>query len=95
MNGFESFKSENDIKSFHRASLKAGDFELSAYHPLGTARMGTSPQHSVVGPDHQSHDIPGLYIVDGSSLPSSIGVNPQLTIMAMASRAADRIDERI
>jgi len=45
----------------------------------------------VVDPDHQVHDVPGLYVVDGSSVPSPPGVNPQVTIMAMATRAAEKI----
>jgi choline dehydrogenase-like flavoprotein len=53
--------------------------------------MGKDPGKSVVGPDHQAHDVPGLYIADGASVPSSLGVNPQVTIMAMATRAAEKI----
>jgi choline dehydrogenase-like flavoprotein len=45
----------------------------------------------VVGLDHQTHDVPGLYVVDASTVPSALGVNPQLTIMAMATRAAEGI----
>ena len=54
-------------------------------------RAWAAPARSVVGPDHQAHDVPGLYIVDGSVVPSSLGVNPQITIMAMATRAAAKI----
>ena len=57
--------------------------------------MVTDPKTSVVGIDHQSHDVAGLYIVDGSTVPGPPGVNPQLTIMAMATRAAERIAERL
>ena len=75
--------------------MHARDFELSDYHPLGTARMGMDPRRSVVGPDHQAHDLPGMYIVDGSAVPSSLAVNPQVTIMALASRAAEKLAARL
>ena len=48
--------------------------------------------HGDDGPgDHQVHGTPGLYVVDGAAVPSSLGVNPQVTIMAMANRAADKL----
>ena len=75
--------------------LAAGDFALMSYHPLGTCRMGRDPKTSVVGLDHQAHDLPGFYVVDGSTVPTSLGVNPQLTIMAMAARAADGIADAL
>jgi choline dehydrogenase-like flavoprotein len=84
-----------DFDVFRRARPAAGDFVWVSYHPLGTCKMGTDPKTSVVGIDHQSHDVAGLYIVDGSSVPGPPGVNPQLTIMAMATRAAERIAERL
>ena len=85
---FDILTEPAQLEGFRNARLKASDFELSAYHPLGTARMGADPHRSVVGPTHECHDHPGLYIVDGSCIPSSLGVNPMLTIMAMATRAA-------
>ena len=75
--------------------LKARDFELTAYHPLGTARMGHDPRTSVVDTDLQAHDLPGLHICDGSVIPTSPAVNPQMTIMALAMRAARRLAERL
>jgi choline dehydrogenase-like flavoprotein len=39
------------------------------------------------------HDVPGLYVVDASTVPGPLGVNPQITIMAMATRAAEKIAE--
>jgi choline dehydrogenase-like flavoprotein len=53
--------------------------------------MGRDPATSVVGPDHQVHDVEGLYVVDGAAVPTSLGVNPQVTIMALATRAAEKI----
>ena len=89
--GFEVLESPDDLVRLRRANLRAWDLDLSAYHPLGTACMGRDAASSVVGPDHQVHDTPGLYVVDGASVPTSLGVNPQVTIMAMATRAAEKI----
>ena len=60
-------------------------------HLMGTARMGTDPQRSVINADHQVHEVPNLFIVDGSSFTTGSGVNPTSTIMALALRAADKI----
>ena len=49
----------------------------------------------MVGLDHQCHDVPGLFIVDGSTVRGPLGVNPQLTIMAVAARAADQISPQL
>jgi choline dehydrogenase-like flavoprotein len=89
--GFDVLESVDELGRLRRSTIRARDLDLSAYHPLGTARMGLDPASSVVGPDHQCHDTPDLYIVDGASVPTALGVNPQVTIMAMATRAADRI----
>jgi choline dehydrogenase-like flavoprotein len=78
-------------RRFTELELKPSDLMLTSYHPLGSCKMGSDPKTSVVGLDHQAHDLPGLYVVDGSTVPGPLGVNPQITIMAMATRAADRI----
>ncbi len=62
-------------------------------HLLGGCRMGDDPQDSVVNADCRSHDIPNLWVCDGSVYPTSMAVNPSLTIQAIASRAAARIRE--
>jgi len=61
---------------------------LEAFHPMGTAGMDALPERGVVGTDGAVHGARSLYVADGSLLPSSIGVNPMMTIMAMASRVA-------
>jgi choline dehydrogenase-like flavoprotein len=60
-------------------------------HLGGTARMGNDPRTSVVDADCRSWDIRNLWICDGSVFPTVGGVNPSLTIQAIAMRTADRI----
>jgi choline dehydrogenase-like flavoprotein len=83
------------LEAFRKERPGPADFVWTSYHPLGTCRMGKDPKTSVVDTDHASHDVPGLFVVDASTVRGPIGVNPQLTIMATATRAADRIAARI
>ncbi len=92
--GFDELKSEEDIDRLERACPAGHDVTMVAFHPLGTCRMGTDPETSVVDPYFESHDLPGLYVVDGSVVPTSIAVNPQLTIMALATRAGEVLADR-
>lgn len=87
--------SSSDVDRLEQLPLRARDFELTAYHPLGTVRMGLDRGSSVVDTDLQAHDLPGLYVCDGSVMPSSPAVNPQLTIMALATRASRRLAETL
>jgi long-chain-alcohol oxidase len=64
---------------------------LVTFHQMASCRMGASPATSVVNPDHQVWGVPGLYVADASVFPSASGVNPMLTIMGIAHRAADCI----
>jgi cholesterol oxidase len=60
-------------------------------HILGGCVMGASPAEGVIGSDHQVWNYPGLYVIDGSSVSANPGVNPSLTICALAERAMERI----
>lgn len=68
--------------------------ECSSQHPLGTTRMGVDPLNSVVNDEGAVWDLDELYVIDGGVIPTSLGVNPQLTIMAMALRLSRGIAER-
>jgi hypothetical protein len=70
------------------SDARARDLTLMAFHPLGTARADARPAHGVVDGDLKLHGADGVYVADGSVVPSSIGVNPQITIMALATRLA-------
>jgi len=65
--------------------------QTDGVHLLGTCRMGNDPTTSVVDKYHRSHDVPNLFIADGSSLVTSGRGQPTMTIMALAFRAADHI----
>ncbi|QGM46539.1 GMC family oxidoreductase [Methylocystis heyeri] len=67
--------------------------EQDANHLGGTARMGDDPRASVVDADCRSWDIGNLWVCDGSVFPTVGGVNPSLTIQAVALRTADRIEQ--
>lgn len=62
--------------------------ECMSFHPLGSARMGNDPSMGVVKPTGETWSTRNLFVADGSVLPSSIGVNSQLPVMAMALRIA-------
>jgi choline dehydrogenase-like flavoprotein len=78
-----------------KAGFRARDLRLEAFHPMGTARMGAESATSVVSPSGETHDVPGLYVLDASILPTSLKVNPMITIMACARRIAGQIASRI
>lgn len=73
-----------------RWALPVGD-SGAAVHLMGTCRMGDDPSKSVVDKYHRTHDVPNLFIVDGSSLVTSGRNQPTCTIQALAYRAADHI----
>ncbi|MFP4501647.1 MAG: GMC family oxidoreductase N-terminal domain-containing protein [Candidatus Hydrogenedentota bacterium] len=80
------FQNEADVERFEKAPLRRDDLELMAFHPLGTCRMAATPAGGVVGPDCQVFGAPGVYVCDGSIVPTALGVNPQETIMMLATR---------
>jgi choline dehydrogenase-like flavoprotein len=61
-------------------------------HLVGGCRMGSDPERSVVDSDHRAWGVPNLFIADGSVMPTQGSANPALTIMALASRLAERLD---
>jgi choline dehydrogenase-like flavoprotein len=94
---------ENDRKNIAYAKdtmrriFEAADaqdlLEIDRYaHLVGGCRMGTDPDRSVVDSDHRAWDVPNLLIADGSVMPTQGSANPALTIMALASRLAARLD---
>lgn len=85
----------HSLKSMSAVLEAAGGYDLwtstDTSHLMGTCRMGSDPDSSVVNADGRSWDIPNLWICDGSLFPTCGGVNPSLTIQALACRMGDRI----
>jgi choline dehydrogenase-like flavoprotein len=92
--GHDEVTTPADLARLRASRIKAGDMEVTAYHPLGTCRVGADDA-ACLDPDHQLRGARGVYVCDGSAVPSSLGVNPQMTIMAMALRAAEIVDARL
>src|SRR3954454_11466171 len=102
---FDYKKTENDERNvqFAKDTLKeiwdhAGaqdQLTIDRYaHLVGGCRMGFSPDESVCDADHRVWGVPNLFIADGSVMPTQGSANPALTIMALASRLADRLDRK-
>ncbi len=91
--GSSLIRSEEQLDNLLRRPLKQKHFMVTAYHPLGTARIAADPTHGVCDDRHRVFGRQGLYVIDGASVPSSLGVNPQITIMSMATRAAGLLAE--
>ncbi|MEM7551334.1 MAG: GMC family oxidoreductase [Bacteroidota bacterium] len=60
-----------------------------AIHEMGTARMGRDPKTSVLNAFNQMHDVPNVFVTDGSAMTSSACQNPSLTYMALTARAVN------
>nr|VWO94919.1 Alcohol oxidase [Ganoderma boninense] len=76
---------DHEIKEMLRRTAQPG------WHPVSSARMGKSPQDSVVDPTLRVHGIDGLRIVDASVFPTQVSGHPAAVVVAMAEKAADMI----
>jgi len=83
--------SAEEISEIYALNIQPKDLDILAFHPLGTCRMGTNPKTSVIDSNCRVHEMENLFICDGSIFPSSLGVNPQMTIMAFSHRTAEHI----
>lgn len=78
-----------------RMGYGACETTYASFHPQGSARMGIDRRLSVCDEDGAVHGTPGLYVMDGSCFPTASGVNPMLTIEALAHRSASRLAARL
>ncbi len=91
--GLHEIHSMDEIRKIYEYPIRPADLELMTVHVMGTCQMGTDPKRSVINPFGECHQVRGLFVADASIFPTSIGVNPQETIMAFATRTAFHIAE--
>jgi choline dehydrogenase-like flavoprotein len=82
------------LAEFEALNLAPADLRLEAFHPMSTARMGTDPETSVCDTDGAVRGVEGVYVTDAGLLPTSVGVNPMMTIIACATRVAGGLAAR-
>jgi choline dehydrogenase-like flavoprotein len=78
-----------------RCGWDAAQVTLGSFHLMGSARMGSSASDSACNPDGESWDVKDLFVVDGSVLPTGLGVNPMVTIEAAAHKIARGMAARL
>ncbi len=85
----DAFSASVDARGLDRCRMA-----LISFHQMGTARMAADPRRGAVGETGESFEVRGLYVADGSAFVTSSGVNPMITIMAIADHVARGILER-
>jgi choline dehydrogenase-like flavoprotein len=80
-----------DLAEFEATAFRPSELRLEAFHPMGTARMAADPAAGVCGTDGAVHGTVGLYVADASLFPTSVGVNPMMTIIAFSKRVSRAI----
>jgi choline dehydrogenase-like flavoprotein len=93
--GIDPITSASQLKALEHDPIDARRIECMAFHPLGSARMANDPRRGVVDQNGQCYELPGLFVADGSVLPTSIGVNSQVPIMTVATHIAWRLCESL
>jgi choline dehydrogenase-like flavoprotein len=82
---------DGDSQPLRALDLQARDLKLMGFHPLGTAQAHRDPARGVLDADLAVHGVRGVHVADGSAVPGPLGVNPQITIMALATRLAHHL----
>src|SRR6185369_12865285 len=86
-----SIMTRDGLATFH---LVESTNNIQCAHPLASCRIGDDPQTSALDDRHELRDHPGIFVTDASSVPTSLCVNPSLTIAALAERASALLLQR-
>jgi choline dehydrogenase-like flavoprotein len=77
-----------DLATFEATRFKPSELRLEAFHPMGTARIAADPRRGACAADGSVNGTRGLYVADASLFPTSVGVNPMMTIIAFAKQVS-------
>ena len=77
-----------DLAELETTAFKPSELRLEAFHPMGTARIAANPRRGACAPDGSVNGTTDLYVADASLFPTSVGVNPMMTVVAFAKRIA-------
>jgi choline dehydrogenase-like flavoprotein len=88
-----ALENDGDVAALRERRWGPHDLTMFSAHVNGTCRLGSDARISGVDSTGERHGVRGLYVVDGSLLPTGLGVNPQLTIMALSTVIAERMVE--
>lgn len=89
--GHDVFDHPDELERLDRIALDPEYLALGSGHPQGGCPMSRNPEKGVVGPDFRVHGYENLYVCDASVFPGSTTVNPQITVMGLASYATEAI----
>jgi choline dehydrogenase-like flavoprotein len=83
------------LADFEAATIKPSELRLEAFHPMGTARISSEPAGGVCSPQGAVNGVKDLYVADASLFPTSVGVNPMMTVIAFSKRVASELSRRL
>ena len=90
-----TLRSAEEITRLDELALRPNDMALFSAHPQGSCRMHAEAAQGPIDGQGEVHEVPNLFVADASAFPTSVGINPQITIMALASRQASAIRQRM
>jgi choline dehydrogenase-like flavoprotein len=88
---YRECKSQDQLRDFVQAVRDPNELTFGTGHPMGGNCLSADPEIGVVDPEFRVHGYKNLHVCDASVFPTSLGVNPQLTVMALAHYAAGLI----
>jgi choline dehydrogenase-like flavoprotein len=83
------------LADFEATTVKPSELRLEAFHPMSTARISSEPANGVCSPQGAVNGVKDLYVADASLFPTSVGVNPMMTVIAFAKRIASELAGRL
>jgi choline dehydrogenase-like flavoprotein len=83
-----------DLAGFETTTFRPAELRLEAFHPMGTARISSDPGNGACAVDGAVNGTRDLYVADASLFPTSVGVNPMMTVIAFAKQIARGLAEK-